>query len=323
MSFLVAVSVELIIGPYGQSGLGALLYDWQYYMKCSESYRCTRYYRSSRVSIEHWHVEIAPKTCLLEKDRPMSLVNKRQLFDLFAVASDAAVPLWRYTPKAWRGKLRPFNAAFLGIFIAFIFIVNWLSPFASDFSSAQSGTITFSNSGMRDEILWLKGGVAIIFASLVFGAFLVDIKDTLSGALSKRFLYEDPDHDLDSKVWWTIILLLLGYVSRMFLFSVLARIGFHAANTMSIAESGISVFSNQVPVSFFGNFSNQMLTILQNPLSTWDIGAGGSWQSALLVTFFSVGRVMLLTFLLGTFALILRNLPTIFTHTENGANKST
>ncbi len=33
LSFLVAVSVELIVGPYGDLGLGRLFYDWQFYSK--------------------------------------------------------------------------------------------------------------------------------------------------------------------------------------------------------------------------------------------------------------------------------------------------
>jgi ABC-type nitrate/sulfonate/bicarbonate transport system permease component len=33
LSFLVAISVELIIGPYGEKGLGRLFYDWQFYSK--------------------------------------------------------------------------------------------------------------------------------------------------------------------------------------------------------------------------------------------------------------------------------------------------
>jgi NitT/TauT family transport system permease protein len=33
LSFLVAISVELIVGPYGDLGLGRLFYDWQFYSK--------------------------------------------------------------------------------------------------------------------------------------------------------------------------------------------------------------------------------------------------------------------------------------------------
>lgn len=35
LSFLVSISVELIIGPYGEYGLGRLFYDWQFYSKYS------------------------------------------------------------------------------------------------------------------------------------------------------------------------------------------------------------------------------------------------------------------------------------------------
>jgi len=36
LSFLVAISVELIIGPYGNTGLGRLFYDWQFYSKYAD-----------------------------------------------------------------------------------------------------------------------------------------------------------------------------------------------------------------------------------------------------------------------------------------------
>jgi hypothetical protein len=247
----------------------------------------------------------------------MGIINTRQLARLLVVAGDSILPLWRIIPGGKgtpRGKviLKWLNVALLMFGISLIILLGTRSPFRNDpILDYRNGAIVMNPrvGGIRIGLLYAQAFGGMLLISMILWAFLLDIKDAMSGQLSERFSYYSPENSLDSKIWGIVVMLLVGYVARIWLFGVCYIISSKTANTFSVLYSGISAFNDEAAKQMSRGIGDLLLNSLQSPLGVGGLVPGGTYQSVFIVAFLSLSRVILITFLLGAFGLVLRRVP--------------
>ena len=239
----------------------------------------------------------------------MSLVNRSQLKELLVVGSDGAFPLWRLAgPSSVR--LRRFNPALVAFFLGLVYWLVTISPFpVEQVAQFEDGRLVLKDPALNAAKLYTRGIGGMLAGAVVVVSFLVDFKDTVGGTIGARFIYKDPEHSSDLRAWWCIVLLLVGYVARIWVFSITSMISLEAAHLSAIIETGEGIFVGSGSPSSWGNPLDAFLYSIQNPLAVWGVEISGEWFATTVVAFTSIARVVLLTFLLGGFGLVLRNIP--------------
>jgi hypothetical protein len=231
----------------------------------------------------------------------MPLINWKQLGHATFIFSRVVIPF------------RPFKREVLNVVTSLVtvaalivgmFALNNWSPFPPrDTVYFQSGAL-IGDGGVNLLIARIKLGVFLLVIITIVTSFLVDIRDSITNQTS-RFLFRG-SADPGEQVWWSVVLLFVGYLARIWIFSVASIFGLQGANLVSVVKTGVPVFRGGSPPSF--EIGSVLFAAIQNPLATWSEGPGGSWESLLFVMVLGVGRWLILTFLLGVFYLIIPHL---------------
>lgn len=236
---------------------------------------------------------------------PIFKADWKQIVRLIKVFSEDLLPLWRVTLPE---RLRGWNSIAVFVVVVIAALIFETSVFPSDVQYYdREGHLMSGTGGIGMNLVYLKVFVSLAVMFLVCLSFLIDLKDFVADRVADRFLYEDLGSTRDTALWWSLMLLFLGYLLRLWVFGAVAMLGISAANICSVASSGLSITlgsSSAISTST----SQAFFLALQNPLGAWAIDPGGSWASYVFVCVFAIFRWILLTFLVGSFSLILRRL---------------
>jgi len=239
---------------------------------------------------------------------PIIKVYGKQLLHFFTVFVDAFLPLWRILriPERFHAK---FINVFLIVIILFVLLpwINCLSPFPSgdtQFYDAN-GKLTTMSHGTNISKIEIKLFCCFLLILIVIAAFLIDLKDAMSGKSLDRFIYHDDTHSYDKQVWWMLAVLLVGYMLRIWLFGLIVIIGIEGAHISSVLKTGFSVVNESSPLANISGLTNKIFLSLQNPIGPWGEEKGGSLDSNVFILISNTARLIIFMFLVSAFYLLI------------------
>lgn len=242
----------------------------------------------------------------------MPIVNRKQLFHFLDVLSFGVMPAKYFLNKRW--KINVHNFYLVTGLVLLIYLIDKLDAFPSAPSfSAQSGSIApIVTGGISSVGLYFKIFACIVFVLMFFISFIIDLKHAITGEEIPDIYYKDDELTSDSKVYYSVLLLIVGFVIRVILLSILFLIGLETINVGSVTEYGYSIFSSGDMPDFSGGFLGKIMTALNQPLSLWNARNGPFIWGDCFLFFAGLVKIVILTFLLGIFLEIITGIRSMF-----------
>jgi hypothetical protein len=199
---------------------------------------------------------------------------------------------------------------------AFGWVFSW-SPFshpsvndAVEYLKDGAVNPNVSKSGLGLNVCYFQLFLAFTLLTVVVLSFLADICDSIRNQIHTRFRYQDTQHNADEELWWSIVIVVIGYCFRLFIFGAVGYLGIKAANTISVVTGSTSIFLPMSDPPRFDHTSDALLFVLNAPLASLPVRGVDCFPATVFVCYFAFARLLTLTFLVGVFYNVLSGLKT-------------